>query len=707
MKNITKTVLALIFLFSAINISAQITLPSVISDNMVLQQNFDAPLWGWAHPGEKISIKGSWDNISKETSAEADGKWMLKLKTIEAGGPYFVTINKDTIHNVLLGEVWICSGQSNMQWELGQSENSVQEIEKADYPDIRLFYVARDNADEPSNDCYGNWVACNPENAKTFSAVAYYFGKELHNELNIPIGLIHVSWGGSSAQAWINYNVLQSTPEGRFYIKKYQKRISEMPPGINPRNNQSPSGLYNAMLHPLIPFSIRGAIWYQGESNTQEHYMYKSLQKTMINNWRDEWSQGNFPFLFVQLAPFKYQQEYIGAALRDEQRRALEIPNTGMAVTLDIGNPDDIHPVNKKDVGQRLSLWALANTYEKNELIYSGPLYKSMRKENNKIIIDFNHTGSGLMCDGEELTHFTIAGNDKTFHPAKAIIDINSVVVSSDLVKNPEAVRFAFKNSDEPNLFNKEGLPASTFRTDNWKIITETASVLCEFNKKTQEFLISIEIEDGNEAFYTIDGSDPNDNSTKYTKPFSLQDDATIKVKVFDNNEPSLLITENKIEKHKAVAKEVSYKEKYHERYTGGGDLGLVNGIFGSKNFRDGNWQAFHGNDLEIVIDLDDVTKVSSLKVNCMQVVNSWIIFPKQIEVYISDDDSNFTKVATVVNVIKAEENGELIHEFILPFKEAETKFIKVIAKNFGPLPEWHQSAGNDSWIFVDEIIVE
>ena len=708
MKTPAKQFITLIaILLSAVNISAQTTLPSVFSDNMILQQKFDAPFWGWANPGEKIRIKGSWNDISQETITDANGEWMLKLSTAESGGPYFVCINNDTLHNVLLGEVWICSGQSNMEWPLDLTEEHTEEINTADYPDIRLFYVARDNADEPSKDCYGMWVECDPESAKTFSAVAYYFGKELHQQLDVPVGLIHVSWGGSPAQAWINYKVLESTPEGKYYIEKYREKIDGMSPGINPRNNQSPSGLYNAMLKPLIPFGIKGAIWYQGEANTLEHYMYRDLHETMISNWRDEWKQGDFPFLFVQLAPYNYEQEFIGAALRDQQRRALNIPNTGMAVTLDIGNPDDIHPVNKKDVGYRLSLWALANTYGKDKLVYSGPLYKSMQKKDDSIIIDFDHAGSGLISRGGKLTHFTIAGNDKIFHPAKAIIENNSVAVSSEMVRNPSAVRFAFKNCDEPNLFNKEGLPASTFRTDDWKIITETASVLVEFDDKIQEFIISIDYGKGSEARYTVDGSDPTMNSNKYTSPFTIHDDAIIKVKEFVNEEPSLLITETRIERHLATAKKVTYIDKYNERYSGGGDLGLVNSVFGSTNFRDGNWQAFQGKDMEGVIDLNDLTKISEVKVSCLQIVNSWIVFPKQIEIFISEDGENFKLISTVKNDIPVEEKGNLIHEFIAHFNETETRYIKVLIENYGPLPYWHQSAGNDSWLFVDEIIVE
>jgi len=699
--------IVLLFLGTINTIQCQITLPSVFNDNMVLQQNFEAPIWGWAEPGTKISVSGSWSKLPSQTTiADKDGQWMLKLLTTSAGGPYELYINDIIIKNVMLGGVWICSGQSNMEWALEQSENAETEIELDSFPAIRLFYVARDNADEPSKDCYGSWKICNPENARTFSAVAYYFGKEIYQALNIPVGLIHVSWGGSTAQAWTNYNILQSTPEGQYYIEKYKEKIAEMAPGICPRDNQSPSGLYNAMLHPLIPFGIKGAIWYQGEANTNEHQMYENLLETMISNWRNEWNQGDFPFYYVQLAPYHYQKEIIGAALRDAQRQALEIPNTGMAVTLDIGNPDDIHPTNKKDVGKRLSLWALAKAYEQEGIIYSGPLYKSMQLNGNEIILSFDHTGSGLKSKGEKLTHFTMAGKDRIFYPAEATIEKNKVIVSSVNVKKPVAVRFAFDNGDEPNFFNKEGLPASTFRTDDWSIITETATIKSEYDKQ-QGFIISIETDSESEVRYSLDGNEPTAQSALYTGPFTINEDAPIKAKVFIDAEPSLLTSEAKIIKHLATGKNVKYKYPYNERYSAGGDLGLVNGVFGSTNFRDGNWQGFQGEDLDIIIDLADSKDVSGVHIHCMQIVNSWIVLPKGLEIYISENGENFTKVASAENEIPIEINNKVIHELSIRFEPIKTQYIKVIAKNFGPLPDWHVSAGEKSWLFVDEIIVE
>lgn len=714
MKNIKKSFLQAIVLLvfvlfgSHSSLFAQITLPSLFTDNMVLQQNFEAPVWGWAEPGTEIIVSGNWSRMpARTTVADSEGKWMLKIKTTEAGGPYELYINDSIIKNVMLGEVWICSGQSNMQMIVRDCENAKAEIAKANYPNIRFFYVSRDEADEPNKDCYGRWESCTPKNTKMFSAVAYYFGKELHDELQTPIGLINISKGGSSAEAWINYNVLQSTPEGQFYIEKYKKKIKNTAPGILPRDHHSPSSLYNAMLHPLMPFGIKGAIWYQGETNTTEHDLYKNLQTTLITSWRDEWAQGDFPFYFVQLAPFNYEQEFIGAALRDAQRKTLEVSNTGMAVTMDIGTPDNIHPTNKIEVGHRLALWALANSYEKENLVYSGPLYKSMKKDKKKIVLTFNHIGSGLECKGDELSCFTIAGNDQQFHPAEAKIVNNTLLVSSKKVKNPMAVRFAFKNGDEPNFFNKEGLPASTFRTDNWELRTEYAIIKSKYLDDAAGFLISMNTDNENEIRYTLDGSEPIISSLLYSEQFTVNNNMSIKAKVFIKGKASLLTSESEIKKHLATGKQLTYTSTYDNRYDAGGDMGLVNSVFGSKSYTDGNWQGFQGKDLEVIIDLGQVVDVSAVSTNCLQDLKSWIVLPKQISILTSEDGVTFKEAAIIKHDIPAGMTKGFIHEFSTQFESTKAKYVKLIAKNYGILPNWHISAGKDSWLFVDEIVVE
>jgi len=477
MKKVTGYLIVLALLLNALTLFAQIETPSFISDNMVLQQQTEAPIWGEAKPMSTVYINCSWDDVKYVTTANESGKWRIRVTTPKAGGPHTIKINDRIIQNILIGEVWLCSGQSNMEWALNsenqKTEGGAQEAENANYPNIRLFYAARQYGDIPQDVCHGNWVECSPSTAATFSATAYYFGKYLHNQLNVPIGLIHTSWGGSSAQAWVKEEVLKSDEDYAIYYEMQRQRELESEPGILPLDTDFPSVLYNAMIHPFIPYAIKGAIWYQGESNRGEAALYEKLFPTMIKNWRDDWQQGDFPFYFVQIAPYNYDDTRVGAMIRDAQRKSLKVKNTGMAVTLDIGNTEDIHPGNKADVGKRLALWALAKDYGKAELVYSGPLYKSFQVEKEKIKVYFEHAGSGLMAKNGELTHFEIAGIDEIFYPASAIIDGETVVLESDKVKKPVAVRFAFFNTDEPNFFNREGLPASTFRTDNWQISTE------------------------------------------------------------------------------------------------------------------------------------------------------------------------------------------------------------------------------------------
>ena len=491
--------------------SADIKLPAVISDNMVLQQGQKIAIWGWAEPGEEVMVSVSWLTMQWGVRADEDGKWMFKMNPPKVGGPYEMTLrgkNTITIKNILVGEVWVCSGQSNMQFAVRQATNPEQEIAAAKYPNIRLFAVERKVAEVPQNDCVGSWQPCSPDTIAGFSAVAYYFGRELHKELNMPIGLIHTSWGGTPAEAWTSKDALELEPVCAPILERYADAVAKYPQAkreyerkvnewnaavakakaegskpprrprapFGPGNPHSPAGLYNAMIAPLIPYGIRGAIWYQGESNASRAYQYRRLFPAMIKCWRQDWAQGDFPFLFVQLANFMAVNpepaESAWAELREAQSMTLALPNTGMAVIIDIGQANDIHPKNKQDVGKRLALWALAKTYAKT-LVYSGPLYKSMKVEADKIILNFDHIGGGLVAQGGgPLKGFAIAGADHKFVWADAKIDGDTVVVSSDGVAEPVAVRYAWADNPVCNLYNKEELPASPFRTDRWPGVT-------------------------------------------------------------------------------------------------------------------------------------------------------------------------------------------------------------------------------------------
>jgi len=644
---------------------------------MVLQREAEAPIWGWAKPGDRIHVRAGWLQDEVVTDTDKDGNWRVRLRTPAAGGPFKITITADssstmaddpkttagrtiTLENVMIGEVWICSGQSNMEWSIAPTgyagpgiTGHADVLKKANYPNIRLFDVRNTVAAAPAADCVGEWEVCTPETAAPFSAVAYFFGRMLHEELKVPVGLITSHWSGTPAESWTSEQALRGTPElaARFgeqlaalarqrddpdqvraeqakAVEAWWSRIEaadaeakvqgwmnlscddalwetmrqptswtgelekfdgivwcrkaveipanwagreltlELGPiddvdetyfngvrvgglhgsddwatprkytvpalavkagraviavlvldtggagGINgkaeqmrlypaqeaaakpmslagewryhvgtqmaklPRrpadlaiNSWTPSALYNGMISPLIPFGIRGAIWYQGESNRPEARLYRTLFPALITDWRRHWGEGDFPFYYVQIAPYAYPNDKGETAeLREAQMMTLAAPNTGMAVTMDIGDPGNIHPQHKDEVGRRLALWALAKTYGRKDLVYSGPIYKSMTVDGNRVRLTFDYVGGGLKSrDGKALTHFLIAGEDRKFVPAKAVIDGSTVVVSSDAVSKPAAVRYGWGTTDEPNLANAEGLPASSFRTDDWE----------------------------------------------------------------------------------------------------------------------------------------------------------------------------------------------------------------------------------------------
>ncbi|RPH94235.1 MAG: sialate O-acetylesterase [Calditrichaeota bacterium] len=440
---------------------AKVTLPALFADHMVLQQNSEIVVWGWAKPMEVITVIGSWDRKAVQTSADSRADWRVTLKTPAAGGPHTLTIlgsNTIVLQDVLIGEVWLCSGQSNMEWSAAAGiNNGVQETFNAHAPAIRLFQVPQRSASASQLDVDAEWQTCTPATMVDFSAVAYFFGRELNLQLQIPVGLINSSWGGTPAETWMNPAVINADTE----FAAAAAEIAEMP--WCPVKSGS---AYHAMIAPLIPFRIAGVIWYQGESNTQHALLYRRLFPALIANWRSEWGV-EFPFYYVQIAPYEYGTPLIGAVLRESQLKSLSVPNTGMVVISDIGNINDIHPRNKQDVGKRLANWALARTYQK-EIVFSGPLYREMRVEGDKIRIYFDYAEEGLVCSGASLTHFEIAGDDRQFHQAEAKIDKNTVLVFAREVKNPLAVRFAWSNTATPNLLNSAGLPASCFRTEEW-----------------------------------------------------------------------------------------------------------------------------------------------------------------------------------------------------------------------------------------------
>jgi len=482
----------------------------LFSDNAVLQSAMPLAVWGTADDGEKVTVRFQ----GQTATAAADGRrWSVRLEPLEPGGPAEMTIsgnNAVTLQNVLVGEVWISSGQSNMAWTVTNSDGADETIAQSANAKIRLFTVPRAGADEPLAEIEAAWAECGPETVGSFSAVGYYFGKHLQEKLNVPVGLINTSYGGTPAEAWTSREVLASEPELKDVLDAYAEVIKRYPearrryeealakwkeeaaaarkegkpferrrpqPPTGPDNPRRPAALYNAMIAPLEPFALRGAIWYQGESNAGRAYQYRTLFPAMIRCWRDAWPQGDFPFLFVQLAPFmKIEQEPSESAwaeLREAQLLTmLRVPNTAMAVITDVGEEDNIHPKKKEPVGDRLALAARALAYgEKIE--YSGPVFSKMEIDGGKAVLSFDHLGGGLVAEGGKLAGFAVCGEDRRFVNADAEIRGDKVIVSSPEVPKPAAVRYGWANYPLGNLWNRAGLPASPFRTDDFPGVTQ------------------------------------------------------------------------------------------------------------------------------------------------------------------------------------------------------------------------------------------
>jgi sialate O-acetylesterase len=461
---------------------ADVTLPRVIDSQMVLQRGQPVPIWGWAAPGERVTVEFAGQR--KQVQAGADGHWQVRLGSLKASAvPAELIVagtNRIVLTNILVGEVWLCSGQSNMEKPIGNQggqrpvPNHIEELAASDYPLIRLFKVEKELAGTPQRDVKTRgWFLCNSNAHETlkFSAAGYFFGREIHRELNVPVGLIEAAWGGTRIEPW-------TPPVGFAGVRALDGKV-ELPAAGAKLDNRTPTVLYNAMIAPLAPFALRGALWYQGESNIidiPDGPVYVDKMRALIEGWRAVWGRGNFSFYYVQLAPFTYFSDRDKpradsperlAEMWEAQAAALRIPKTGMIVTTDlVDDVKDIHPVNKQDIGKRLARLALAKDYGRKDVVWSGPVYRKAKFQDGRAMVSFDHADGGLMSrDGQPLTWFTLAGQDGRFVPATAVIEGRTVVVSSPEVPEPTAVRFAWHEKAMPNLCNAAGLPARPFHT--------------------------------------------------------------------------------------------------------------------------------------------------------------------------------------------------------------------------------------------------
>lgn len=498
--NFKKYICIISILFYTTIICAQLKLPAIFSNHMVLQQQTEVPIWGWAKAGDTIHISNSWSTEKVKIVTDKNGIWKTEITTNKAGGPYWLKIkssnNSILLKDILLGEVWVCSGQSNMVFSLGSSLNGEYEVAKANYPNIRYLEIKRQVSDTPLIDSPGSkWAAVTPKNAAKYSAVAFYFAEKLQNEINVPVGIIEVAWGGTSADNWTPKNILKNDPKLDIALKRYNKwqedfkmdsigyyaqlnavdngmltKKPEMPTSlyIKARPHRAPSSLYNGLINPLINYGIKGVLWYQGETNRKWSSEYAYLFKSMIKSWRNAWGT-DFPFYFVQLPPYKGSIEEVSAIMEAQLQTYRTVKNTGIIITMDVGDMDNIHPINKKPVGERLANWALANTYGFKNIVFSGPLFKSTTIDENKLTVNFDFAESGLKTDGApngfEIVEFKQNGTHKI--PKTVIPEIKNETLIFDInnFEIPFILRYGWaKKMKNANLFNNENLPASPFK---------------------------------------------------------------------------------------------------------------------------------------------------------------------------------------------------------------------------------------------------
>jgi sialate O-acetylesterase len=484
---------------------ADVALAPLFRDGAVLQRDKPVPVWGRADAGERVSVTFAGQTIG--TTAGPDGRWMVMLEALDASATPAELVatgkNTVTVRDVLVGEVWLLSGQSNMEWSVARSMNAQAEIAAGRHPSIRHFKVARKVSTESVAEAGGEWQSASPETVGAFSAVGYYFARDLQRRIDVPVGLVNASWGGTPVEAWMSPLALASDPAFAVVNERWDATLASYPERktahdeavakweaerdaaraanrpfnrnrpanpAGPGSPHTPTGLFNGMVNPVVPYALRGALWYQGESNAGRHAEYHKLFAAMITHWRRHFGQGDFPFFWVQLANFTVRNDTTGqtwAFLREAQTETLALPNTGQAVIIDIGDSNDIHPTNKQEVGRRLSLLARHQVYHQPG-DFSGPVFERAQREGASLRVHFTFADNGLTAGGKPLQSFEIAGPDRKFYPAKAVIERNTVVVSAPEVSEPIALRYAWSNDPGANLFNGAGLPAAPFRTDAW-----------------------------------------------------------------------------------------------------------------------------------------------------------------------------------------------------------------------------------------------
>lgn len=690
------------------SISGEVIIPKVLSDHMVLQEFSQVNLWGRADPGESISVFTSWNNKTYSVQADQEGKWKIKLFSGGPGGPFTIRFSGKNIvevRDVMVGEVWVCSGQSNMEFtfrDLGGWNcytDLKKKIDATDLHKMRLCTVEKQVQQTPSDSCHARWFPADSSSILNFSATAFYFGLEIYKKFNVPVGLIVSSWGGTPAEAWTPDEYLRYIPGLTYYLNHPN----------NPKWEASaPSVLFNGMINPLHQYSIKGFIWYQGESNRYDPELYSTLFKSMIISWRKYWQKPDLPFLFVQIAPYDYgDYDEASGYLREAQEKALDLENTGMAVTLDIGNLNDIHPKNKEEVGHRLALLAFTKAYNQTSLrSAASPAYRFSKVEGDRIQVYLKNTDL-LSGKSDRLGGFRIAGSDGIFRPAHVLIAGSSLMVYSNDVPSPLYVRYAFLNTDTASVFDNWGLPAGSFRTDSMPVNYREVHISAVFNPVLKKWRAGLSCPDPSAIIhFTQDGSLPSMSSAIYYDTLTIDTTCRLRAKAFLHEVPSQSSAAIGFVAHEAVGSKVELKNQPSVKYKGN-DYTLTDGIHGSENFHDGCWLGFQNEDLHAVIDLGQKKQIGSVRINFLTYTASYIFPPVLVEIFTSTDGYNFVKAGEFKP--RAPEPSSLksrpeIMEISSDGINRQARYIKIFAKNQGLNPSWHYATGQKCWLFVDEV---
>ena len=710
--SVVRHILPILFLMIiSLGSNGAIRLHPMLASNMVVQQHAEVSFRGWARPGEAIRLRAGWNPTLFLIIAGEDGAWEVKVPTPGAGGPYTIAIegeNHIMLKNVMIGEVWICSGQSNMEYsinELGGWDafgRLKKELKQIDLSRIRFCQVSKQLSDVPADSCQAAWAMAGISTVEDFSAVAFFYALELYQALNIPIGVISSNWSGTPAEAWTPWAALKSDPGLSCYLNH---------PNAPNWAASAPSVLYNGMIHPLRHFPVRGAIWYQGESNRWDSDTYGKLFTTMITGWRNAWNNQQMPFYFVQIAPYDYgdSPDYSGY-LREAQMRALRLPFTGMVVTLDIGDLLDIHPRKKREVSHRLALWALAKTYRYPVPDFSGPIFKSTKTEGDKIRIFFDYAGKDLKPDSGLIEGFKIADSMGIFSAASARTEGNTVVVWDPEKKlKPCYARYAFGNTDQASLFGSSGLPASSFRTDSLPFFHREITIMAHPEPARREVSVLMKSPDPTvKIHYTLDGSIPGRSSSIYHDTITLRQSSTIVARAFKDSLPAVNLTELRFTRHQAIGKKITLRHSPSPVYPGN-KFTLVDGLKGSIDHTDGRWQGFRGEDFEATLDLSETMEISSINIDFLQNIRAWIFPPTEITILLSEDGKNFRKVQSKSfgsPSKKMMNSSASVREAALTFEPAMARFVRVIAKSKHRCPGWHPGKGKTCWLFIGEVEV-